>query len=742
MPYLKSVCLSLFLYLSLFNVLQANINSAEEKVPFNVPMTADKIVIDAKLDEPSWQKALPFELNYETDPGENISALVKTEVLVMHDDKNIYFALRCYDPEPSAIRAWYADRDNYFFDDLININLDTFNDERRNYFFGCNPFGIQRDGIETPFYTDMSWDAIWDSAGRITDIGYIIEMAIPFSSLQFQRTRGPQVWGLDISRWYQRLVRHRLGLVPLDRNNNSYQSQFLKIKGFEGVRPGKNLEINPTLTSSRTDERESFPSGSLHPLSSRTEVGITAKWGVSANFTLSGAINPDFSQVEADAQQLDINQPFALFYEEKRPFFVEGMDFFLSPFSVVYTRTMRDPEWGIKLTGKESGNTIGAYFVRDSLTNLIFPGSQDSRQTSMTMASSAGVFRYKRDIGSRTTFGLLLTDREGESYFNRLLGLDGVLRFNNRNTVEFQVLGSQTKYPDSIVQDFGQPAGSFNDKALDFSYQYQSRNLNMFAGYSDVGKNFRADLGFMPQVDYRQYRTGIDYQWINSRGWWSVFLVGGSFYRSNDQKGNLLRQLSQFRFLFRGTLQSGLNFYVNKLQENYAGQKFDMLSASLNGWIQPMASLFLTFNSQLGDRIDYDNARLGMRFNFNASILCNLGKNVKVDFDHTYEKMNVNDLGLYSANISQGSLIIHLNAKIFLRSILQYVNYSYNVSNYTVPIDPKFKHFFTQLLFSYKINPRTVLFLGYSDNSLGSQDFRLTQTDRTFFLKIGYAWQL
>jgi hypothetical protein len=335
MPYLKSVCLSLFLYLSLFNVLQANINSAEEKVPFNVPMTADKIVIDAKLDEPSWQKALPFELNYETDPGENISALVKTEVLVMHDDKNIYFALRCYDPEPSAIRAWYADRDNYFFDDLININLDTFNDERRNYFFGCNPFGIQRDGIETPFYTDMSWDAIWDSAGRITDIGYIIEMAIPFSSLQFQRTRGPQVWGLDISRWYQRLVRHRLGLVPLDRNNNSYQSQFLKIKGFEGVRPGKNLEINPTLTSSRTDERESFPSGSLHPLSSRTEVGITAKWGVSANFTLSGAINPDFSQVEADAQQLDINQPFALFYEEKRPFFVEGMDFFMSPFIVV-----------------------------------------------------------------------------------------------------------------------------------------------------------------------------------------------------------------------------------------------------------------------------------------------------------------------------------------------------------------------------------------------------------------------
>jgi hypothetical protein len=120
----------------------------------------------------------------------------------------------------------------------------------------------------------------------------------------------------------------------------------------------------------------------------------------------------------------------------------------------------------------------------------------------------------------------------------------------------------------------------------------------------------------------------------------------------------------------------------------------------------------------------------------------NLGKNIRVTFDHAYEKMNVNDLRLYSANISQGSLIYHLNAKIFMRTILQFVHYDYNISNYLFPMDPEFKHFFTQFLFSYKINPRTVLFLGYSDNYLGSQDFRLTQTDRTFFLKIGYAWQM
>ena len=740
-------CLKIACVFCLMSVLSAVGLSAQEKTanaktPYRVPKTELKIAVDGRLDEEAWNGALKFDLKYETDPGENIPALVKTEVMVIHDDKNIYFGFRCDDPDPSAIRSWYADRDNLFMDDLVNVNLDTFNDERRNFFFGANALGIQRDGIETPSYTDQSWDAIWDSSGRIADTGYFIEMAIPFSSLQFQRVEGPQIWGLDISRWYQRSVLHRLGLVPLDRNNNSYQNQFLKIEGFEGITPGKNLEFNPTVTSSRTDERESLPKGAFKPLSRQTEAGISAKWGIARNFTVSAAVNPDFSQVEADAQQLDINQPFALFFMEKRPFFVEGMDFFISSLNVVYTRTMRNPEWGIKLTGKEGANTFGAYMVQDGLTNLIFPGSQGSRQTSLPMDSLAGVFRYKRDLGQRYTVGALITDREGEGYYNRLAGLDGVFRFNDTNTFKFQVLGSRTLYPDSVAADFEQPADAFGDRAIDLSYRYQSRNLNIFSGYSDVGKNFRTDLGFMPQVDYRQFRTAASYQWVHSRGWWSVIQAGGGYFRSTDQGGNLLNENGQLTFFFRGAMQSFFNMILNKSRESYAGKTYGMTGGQMFFMFQPASGVVVGFNGDIGGKIDYANARPGRQARLASEAMLNAWRNIRIGVNHEYARMTVGGERLYTANILQGSFIYHFNSRTFFRSILQYVDYRYNVANYTFRIDPKFRHFFTQLLFSYKINPRTVLFLGYSDNAQGNQDYGLTRSDRTFFLKIGYAWQL
>ena len=323
-------------------------------------------------------------------------------------------------------------------------------DERRNYFLGCNALGVQRDGIET-VGGDGSWDAIWDSAGRIHERGYTIEVAIPFSSLQFQRSAGPQVWGLDISRWYPRSQRHRFGLVKIDRNNNSYQNQFMKIRGFAGIKPGKNIEIVPTLTGLNTDARADLPDGDFENISREFDPGLTIKWGATVNLTFNGTINPDFSQVEADSRQLDINQPFALFYQEKRPFFTEGADFFRSPFDVIYTRTLRDPVWGLKLSGKEGASTVGAYYVRDDLTNLIFPGSQGSQSDSLRQESSALVLRSKRDLGNKVTLGALFTSRSGDGYFNRVYGADGEARFSNRDKVSFQFLGASTLYPAEVA---------------------------------------------------------------------------------------------------------------------------------------------------------------------------------------------------------------------------------------------------------------------------------------------------
>jgi len=718
----------------------AGLAAGQQASPLPVPRLESSPILNGHLDEPVWTGALRLALEYETDPGENIPASVKTEVLVFYDEDHLYFGLNCHDPDPSVIRARYSDRDAFYNDDLININLDTFNDQRRNYYFGCNPLGLQRDGIETVGASE-SWDAIWQSAGAITEFGYCIEVAIPFASIQFQRTNGPQVWGLDISRWYQRSQRHRLGLVKIDRNNNSYQSQFLKIVGFEGIKPGRNLEVMPTLTGIRTETRESFPAGDFEPTSKTLDPGLTVKWGLTSNLTLNGTVNPDFSQVEADARQLDINQPFALFYQEKRPFFMEGTDFFVSPLNIIYTRTIRDPAWGFKLSGKEGIHTVGAYYLQDGLTNLIFPGSQGSRSFSLDQSSMAGVFRYKLDLGSQYTVGAIMTDREGTDYFNRVVGVDGVARFTNRNRLEFQYLTSNTRYPGPVAQDFGQSLQAFQDHALRVGYQYQSRSLNAFARYQDVGPGFRADLGFMPRVDYKSFNGGVNYGWIFAGKLCSELRFGYNYGSSRAQDRQFLDSGHEVYLFFRGALQSYLQLVGGRFREAFGGRIFDRDVANLFFMFQPRADLQFGLISEFGDTIDYANTRPGRKINLNPGLTYYLGRRITLVLDHNYEKMNVAGNVLYTANISQGSVVYHFSSKLFLRGILQYLNYAQNPANYTFPVEPETKQFFGQFLLSYKFNPRTVVFFGYSNNYLGMEDVRLTRTDWTLFFKIGYSWQ-
>ena len=239
-----------FLFILIINSLTAQENDSlktKEKVYYTVPKVNSKINVDAYLDEPFWKEAVKINANIEVSPGENIEAPVKTEVLIAYDDTRVFVAFIAYDPDPSEIRARYCDRDNIWDDDWVLILFDTFNDQRRSYDFCCNPFGIQADQIETPTGGGGDWDAIWDSDGRITDEGYIVEMAIPFSSLNFPSGEGDQVWGFDAVRSYPRSVRHHIGTWVRDRDNNCYMCQAEKLIGFAGASPGKNIELVPTF---------------------------------------------------------------------------------------------------------------------------------------------------------------------------------------------------------------------------------------------------------------------------------------------------------------------------------------------------------------------------------------------------------------------------------------------------------------------------------------------------------------
>jgi hypothetical protein len=343
-----------------------------ESARFDIPKAAAPIRIDGVLDEEAWAAAPKIPLPYEWQPGDNVPAPVDTDCRVTYDLHNLYIGFRCFDPEPKKIRAHLMDRDDtdtLIMDDHVSFMIDSFNDERRGFQFRVNPMGVQADAnfSELEGYEDFSWDAIWKSAAKITDWGWAVEVAIPLGQLRFRKTDGPQTWGLSAERSWPRDARHRMTSHIRSRNVNCIICQFNKLTGFEGITPGQNIELTPTVTAVRTDAMDmgEYPGGSLARGDIKDDYGLTAKWGITPNLILNGTVNPDFSQVEADVAQLQINRRFALFYPEKRPFFLEGGDFFLTPLQAVFTRTVADPLWGTKLTGKSGRTAMGVFAAQD-----------------------------------------------------------------------------------------------------------------------------------------------------------------------------------------------------------------------------------------------------------------------------------------------------------------------------------------------------------------------------------------
>ncbi|HEY7214423.1 MAG TPA: DUF5916 domain-containing protein [Thermoanaerobaculia bacterium] len=700
------------------------------------------VVVDGVLDEAAWEHAAVVELKYETRPKENLPPDVQTEALLTYDKDNFYVGFRAHDPEPAAIRAHLLDRDKAFDDDFVGIVLDTFNDERRAFEFFVNPLGVQMDMFmdDVAGNEDDTWDAIWTSAGKINADGYAVEIAIPWSSLRFQRTEGDQTWGFDALRFYPRSQRARISSHPLDRNVSCYLCQESKMSGFSGVTPGKNIELAPTATASRTDRRNDFPQGGLAEGDVESDLGLTAKWGITPNLTLNAALNPDFSQVEADAAQLDVNNQFALFFPEKRPFFLEGADFFSTPFQAVFSRNVADPAWGVKLTGKEGKHAVGVFAARDDRTNLLFPGANGSSATSLDVETNDAVLRYRRDLGKSSALGVLFTGRDGGDYRNNVAGIDGRYRMNDASVFRGQFLRSQTEYPGSVVAGFGQPSGRRQDDAYWLSYDYNARDWYGYARYEDVGRDFRADMGFMPRVDYKFSLAGLGHLWQGDWRGYTKANLGADWDRREDQAGQLLEEEWESWFEVNGPLQSFISLDGGVRDRFFNGVTFDEKFSNIFFEIQPTGDLYLSLQTRLSDEIDFVNTQAGDILHLEPTVRYNLGLHLRTVLTHIYEKLDVEGGNLYTANLSQLTTVYQFNVRTFLRAILQYTDIDRTPALYHVEVDDQTETLFSQLLFSYKLNPQTVLFVGYSDNSFGDQRIDLTRTDRTLFLKIGYAW--
>jgi hypothetical protein len=665
---------------------------------------------------------------------------------LIENGASLLIAFDARDPEPAAIRAYLRDRDSAYNDDFVGVVLDTFNDQRRAFEFFANPLGVQMDLTfdDVNGREDDSWDAIWSSAGVIGEQGFTVEIAIPFSQLRFQNSDSPQTWGLDALRFYPRADRVRISANRMDRGRNCYLCQLGKIEGFAAAEPGRGLEVVPAVTAARTDERDTT-ANDLVAGDADGELGVNVRWGITPDLIANLALNPDFSQVEADVPQLDVNNQFALYFPETRPFFLEGADFFSTPLEAVFTRTVADPDIGAKITGTRDSNTFGVFVAEDAVTNLLFPGPLSSANDSLEQSNETFVGRYQRAFGSNSTVGALVTTREGDDYHNRVAGFDGRYRPNDRHSIRFQALRSDTAYPTTVATEHNQPQDAFTGDAAEVGYDFGTREWFAFANYQSLDSGFRADSGFISQVDVVTHAAGFGRVWHGDGSrWWNQFRIGANGNTSDDTAGRLLRRNRTVWTGVNGPRQLYAETGLNSSQQLWNGVLYDMDSLFLYSQARPVGGLNLSLSARYGGQIDFANSRLGQELRLQPSIEWNASRHLLVRIRYTASQLDADDSGarIFDAKLTDVRFTWQFNIRSFLRLTAQQQVVERNLALFTAPdTDALSKTRGMQLLYSYQVNPQTVIYAGYSDNHLQDDDLTaLTQTDRTLFLKFSYAW--
>lgn len=687
--------------------------------PVEVRKADGPIRIDAQLDEPAWASAVPVPVAYEWYPSDNTAAPVETEVLVTYDERNLYVAFRAKDPKPALIRARHHERDGGDEDDVVGFYIDPFNDDKLAYQFRVNPLGVQIDAINSDVEgsEDFSWDAIWDSAGRLTPDGYVVEVSVPLQQLRIPSLAGAQTWGFLAVREWPRDVSHRLRSVETDQNRDCLVCQFQDLHGFETRSSGRGIEVTPTITA--TDD-DAF------------DAGVSTRWAITPGTSLQATLNPDFSQVEADAAQLDLNTPFALFYPEKRPFFSEGADFFETRLPLVFTRTIADPTAGAKITGKSGPQLYGAMLARDEITNVLVPGDQSSSLTSVAGKSTSAFARYRRELGKTATFGGLLTSRRGEDYDNTVLAADSFYRMTDSDSVRAQFAGSRTTYPDALATAFGQRHGSFEGHALSAGYSHADKNWTWSANYEELSPEFRADSGFVNQVGIRY---GDAFLQRRIRGgperWYRNLYLSAGIDSTREFDGDWMEWGMDLSATYQGPRQSEISVGLAPNQEHFDGTTYHNNRASVFASMQVSRDVSAGMGIRGGETIDFNNSQEARFLELTPEANVSLGRHVSAELSYAYQMFETKDgAQIFDVHLPQARLLWHFNRRAYIRTIIQY-------EQVELP-DSEARNLLTQLLFSYRVNAQTVFLAGYSDDYEGERD--LTRTERAVFVKLGYAF--
>jgi hypothetical protein len=736
--------------------------------PISVPRTSDAITVDGDLSDPGWKGAAVVDTFWETNPGDNVPPKVRTVAYLTYDAKAFYIGLRCDDPNPSRIRAPYADRDQVIgTDDNVAIFLDTRNDRRSAMEFRVNPRGIQADAIWNealqgdPNQEDFSPDFHFETAAKITAEGWTAEIRIPFSTLRYPKA-DPQTWGILIWRNYPREFRYGIYSSRIARGLNCLLCVMRSLTGLSGLPSGSHYVVAPyaTLKEHGQPRDPQDPRSEFSNPPARGDGGIDAKWIPNPDTAIDGTLNPDFSQVESDVAQIGVNARFALFFPEKRPFFLESSDLFQEPIPAVYTRTITSPRWGLRATGKAGSSTYTLLVTEDrGGGSVIEPGPEASDFAPQDFRSTVAIGRLRHDFGASFA-GFLVTDREikGGGH-NRVLGPDFQWRATDRDLVTGQFLFSDTQNPDRPDLSPHFDGKSFSSRAYYVSWNHSTATAGWFYEHKDFGEGFRAEDGFVPQVGYREDRLNAGYSFFPERGLFNQIRPFAEVdYQARSEGALLSRHLNPGIDVFgRLNLFAELSYFIDEkirtqgavVARNYTAFFFSIDPSRRISRIQ--------FRGHVGQDIDFANARPGHGGEVQAIVTIRPTDHLGLDFNGDRQWLNVRTADgrsgrLFTAQVSRLKATYTFTARSFLRLIGQYVSVETEPSLYTFPVARKTGNFDGSALFSYKLNWQTVFFLGYGDSralfpevvisrSPGDSQYQLLRTSRQFFLKLSYAFQ-
>lgn len=697
-------------------------------VPTSVAVhpTSHPPVIDGKLDDAVWREFAPVTEFWKMRPVHDQVASESTEVWFAEDDQNLYVAFRAHDSHPDAVRGSLAPRDQCMNDDIVGVLLDTFHDHRRAYELFSNALGVQADGVSAEGQNDdFTLDFVWQSAARRTPQGYEVEMAIPFRSLRYPGTR-VQTWGVVVVRGITRATEQD-SWPHVNVDNNCILCQLAELTDVRPGRASRVVEVLPSITGLRR--------GATDPALSRfryepdeIDVGSGLKVGITPGLVADATVRPDFSQVESDVAQVTVNQRFALFYPEKRPFFLEGADIFTAPLQLVNTRSIFDPIAAGKLTGKAAGTTVGVIAAFDRQPSLpvgdVAPTGLPDRDASF------GVLRLKHALGAGTTLGFLGTDRELGSSHNRLGGFDGFGRVGQHWNWNVQGIASDTRNLDGS-------GGAGSAVTGDLSMQRDHPDFEV--NYTDLSPRFRADAGYIPRVDVRDYYVSAGWQ-DRPNGLLKRWRGGMYFEQLYNHAGFLEEQSIRPNVRFEFARQVTWTAYVRPWRERFAAIPFEGTRYVSEIDAQPWKRVSWSVTWAEGDEVHFDSADAFRAWGreLDASATLHASDNLSLDLSGTraFEWRTRGGAQQFDVDLAYAKLSYQFNRAVALRTIAQWQAIH--------QLGATDRQFDLDVLASYTPYPGTVCYLGY-DDGYGDPSVDpaavFHRDSRAMFFKVSYLWR-